>query len=110
MRDDTRRGWRQWGIEEARAALGEQARSGKSDAAFARDAGCSTQRIRYWRQRLAEIDRVRFAEVPVPVPPTPPPSIATVEITIGPIVVCIRELDESAVARLVLALAGKGSC
>lgn len=110
MAQDTRGGWRQWTLDEARSALAEHARSGKSEAAFARDSGCSTQRLQYWRRRLAEIDRVHFAEVAVPVAPTPTSSGTSVEITMGTLVVRIRDLDEGATARLILALAKQPPC
>lgn len=108
MRNDTGRGWRQWSIDEATAALAEQARSGKSDAAFAREAGCSTQRLRYWRRRVAELARVEFAEVEMPASSVVP--AATVEIAIGAVVLRVRDLDEGAVARLILSLAGQRPC
>ena len=104
-----RGGWRQWTEGEARAALEEFGRSGESEARFARSRGISTQRIRYWKKRLAEAPAVP-AFVPVHVPVAEAPMVAErIEIVVGSVTVRVREdLDVEFVARLVEALAGRG--
>ena len=61
---DGRGRWRRWTEEQARAALDELAQSGLSIAKFAETKGISTNRIAYWRKRLAESVSVSFVAVP----------------------------------------------
>lgn len=48
------RQWRQWSPEQAKRELDEWESSGESLAGFARRRGYSTQRLRWWRDRLAQ--------------------------------------------------------
>jgi hypothetical protein len=48
------RGWRQWTAERAQRELEEWRASGEPLAAFARRRGFSSQRLRWWRDRLAQ--------------------------------------------------------
>ena len=50
----TAKRWRQWTAEQARSELEQWAASGLSLAAFARQRGYSTQRLRWWRERMAQ--------------------------------------------------------
>jgi hypothetical protein len=98
----TRRGWQQWSEAEARAALKELAESGLSDASFARGRGFSTQRLRYWKRRLAGAEEVSFVAVPLPKSALTP---AMIEIACDDVVVRVREeLDVGYVARLAMAI------
>jgi hypothetical protein len=69
MGNDSRqaaRGWRQWREEDARDALAEFARSGKSLAKFSRDRGISVRRLVYWRKRLGDGRVPEFVPVRMP--------------------------------------------
>ena len=48
------RQWRQWTPEQAKRELDEWKSSGESLAGFAGRRGYSTQRLRWWRDRLAQ--------------------------------------------------------
>jgi hypothetical protein len=102
-------GWRRWGEHEAREALEELASSGESAASFARRRGISTQRLAYWKKRLAAGTAPRFVAVAL----SPAPSPAWIEIAAGGMVVRVREhLDVDHVARLVEAIGRRvsGAC
>jgi hypothetical protein len=47
-------GWRQWTAERAQRELEDWRGSGRSLDAFARGRGYSAQRLRWWRNRLAD--------------------------------------------------------
>jgi len=68
MSDSKKRGWRQWTAEDARRELSNWRASGKSLAAFVRERGYSKQRLRWWRDRLAQWDGPTAAPAPVLVP------------------------------------------
>lgn len=97
------RRWKQWSEGEARAALAELARSGESASRFARIRGFSTQRIAYWRKRLAGASTPAFVSVAMP------PLSATrapIEIVVADVVIRVREeVDVEQLARIVDALA-----
>ena len=99
----------QWTEDEARAALMELARSGESAAEFARSRGFSTQRIYYWKKRLAATSAVpAFVPVRLPVVASSTIAPATIEIVSSGVTVRVREdLDVEHVARIVEALAGR---
>jgi hypothetical protein len=102
MAKDARR-WRRWGESEARAVLGELARSEESEAAFARRRGIGRQRLRYWRQRLAVPQQpAAFVAVELPAAASLAKEIA---IRVGDVSVCVREdFDVEHLARIVEAL------
>jgi transposase-like protein len=94
-------GWRQWSESEAREALAELASSGESAASFARRRGISTQRLAYWKKRLASGTAPKFVAVAL----APATSPRWIEISAGGVVVRVPEpLDEDRVARLVEAI------
>jgi hypothetical protein len=100
---DRRRTWTRWSEAQARAALDELAHSGLSAQAFAEREGISVQRISYWKKRLRE------QAVPVQSPDAfvavPIPQRASVEITLGSVVVRVpSHLDPRQIARLVTAI------
>lgn len=99
------RRWKQWSEGEARAALEELARSGESASDFARSRGFSTQRIAYWRKRLAGAAVSTPAFVSVAIPPVSALR-APIEIVVGDVLVRVREeVDVEQLARIVDALA-----
>lgn len=100
------RAWQRWNEEDARAALAELASTSESEAAFARRKGVSTQRLRYWRKRLASSSSVtRPAFVAVTIPREAPPR-PEVEVRIGEISVVVREgCDVDHAAQIVDAIA-----
>lgn len=55
-----------WTEQQARQALAELATSGESSASFARRRGISTQRLAYWRKRLARLETTEFVAVELP--------------------------------------------
>jgi len=102
------RRWRQWSEEQARGALEELAASGESTAGFARRKGISTQRLAYWKKRLAEPAKPEFVAVALPAAVA-----ASIEIAAGGVVVRVREdLDVEHVAWLVEAIGRRvgGAC
>jgi transposase-like protein len=107
-RSDGVRGWRQWTEEQARGALEELAATGESVAAFARRKGISTQRVAYWRKRLAESTKPEF--VAVALPATTP--ARWIEIAAAGVIVRVAEdLDADCVARVVEAIGRRvGGC
>jgi hypothetical protein len=99
--------WRQWTEEQARAALDELSRTGVSVRSFAQSKGVSTQRIVYWKKRLAQSGTPKFVAVPLP-SVSRPSRPAQIEIVVGNIAVRVREdLDVQQLARIVDALAGR---
>ena len=84
------RGWHRWSEEQARACLEELARSGTTVAEFARGAGVSSQRIAYWRKRLAPSSPPAFVSVAMPAG-SRTGSGAQIEIVAGGFVVRVRE-------------------
>ena len=101
---------RRWKITDARAAITALGASGLSLAEFARREGLEVERLRRWRQRLAEEDR-RGASAPAParapeVIELRPRQAAPVEVVLasGRILRVAETIDVSALARLVAAL------
>ena len=75
MGNSRKRGWQQWTSEDARRELAAWRASRQPLAAFARERGYSTQRLRWWRDRLAQWNGQTAALAPVLVPAaiaTPP--------------------------------------
>jgi transposase-like protein len=105
--DEQGRSWRRWSEEEARAALAELAQTAESAVGFARRKGISTQRLQYWKKRLASSSSSGSAP-PAFVAVTMPAVAACrpeMEIRVGEITVVVREgCDVEQVARLVDAL------
>jgi hypothetical protein len=96
------RSWHQWTERDAREALAELAASGETKAQFARRTGISTERLRYWRKRLANVLAPSFVAVPVAAPR------AQLEIAVGDVTVRVREdLDLTRVADLLELVAGR---
>jgi hypothetical protein len=103
---DGKRKWRQWREDDARAALAELDASGESLNRFAACKGVSTQRLVYWRKRLAD-SGTTFVAVPLP----ESRSRSHVEIAVDGLVVRVREdLDVDDLARLVVAIARRARC
>lgn len=100
--------WTQWGEAEAPVALGELAASGESAVQFARRAGFSSQRLRYWKKRLGTVS-APFVAVRLP---SSSRARETIEIRVDGVAVHVREdLDVAHVARLVAALGKRpGGC
>jgi hypothetical protein len=100
------RRWRQWSEAEARAALAELDGSGESAKRFASRKGVSTQRLAYWRKRLAD-SGTTFVAVPLPEAGRG----GHVEIALDGVVVRVREeVEVDHVARLVVAIARRARC
>jgi hypothetical protein len=105
---DGRRRWQRWTEREAQAALDELAQSGVSAAKFAESKGVSTQRLWYWRKRLAEAGPTQFvavdltsARAAMPIAPSRIEIVASCGMTVR-----VREdLDVEHLARIVDALA-----
>lgn len=100
------RSWRQWSEAEARVHLEELRRTAESTAGFARRKGVSSQRLSYWKKRLAwaEVTETKPAFVAVTLPPTPS-TRAEVEIRVAGVTVIAREgCDVEHVARVIEAL------
>ena len=99
-----KRGWRQWTEHEARTAIEQFARSGLSQAKFARSKGFSTQRLVYWKTRLDQAARPAFVRVELPRAEASS-APRQVEIVAGAVVIRVREdLDVEQLARIVDAL------
>ena len=101
------RGWRHWSEAEARTQLAAFRRSGMTASAFARSHGVSTNRLEYWKKRLARDDAdVTF--VPVTLPAS---SSVAIEITVGDVTVRVPDgLDPERVAQVVVAIARGLAC
>jgi Transposase len=101
------RRWRQWTEEQARRALAELAASGERASVYARRKGISSQRLAYWKKRLAGPSRTEFVAVELPAA-----SAASIEIAAVGVVVRVREdLDVDHIARLVEAIGRRaGAC
>lgn len=96
------RSWQRWNEEDARTALDELERTAESASGFARRKGFSTQRLRYWKKRLATTATPAFVGVTMP---TAPASREPIEIRIGALSVVVQEgCDVEHVARLAEAL------
>lgn len=98
--------WRQWSEAEARAYLEEFSRTAESAVGFARRKGISTQRLTYWKKRLAWATgrETKPAFVAVTMPATPS-TRAEVEIRVAGVAVIAHEgCDVEHVARVVEAL------
>jgi len=105
MGNDTKRGWRQWREEDARAALAELAASGESLAKFSRERGISVRRLVYWRKRLDDGRRPEFVAVRMP-PADSSGSKPRIEIDFDGLTIRVPEdLDAEVVAHIAAALA-----
>jgi transposase-like protein len=105
---DGRRRWRHWTEEQARVALDELAQSGLSVAKFAQTKGVSTQRIAYWKKRLAESAPMSFVAVPSATPSrAQAPTSPGIEVVMwdGAIVRVREDIDVEHLARIVEAVA-----
>lgn len=101
------RGWRHWTETEARTHLAAFRTSGMTAAAFARSSGVSTNRLEYWRKRLAR-DEADVAFVPITLPAAP--SFA-MEIAVGDVVVRVPDgVAAERVAHVVVAIARGLAC
>ena len=97
------RAWQRWTEDEARAALGELARNGESAEAFARRRGISTQRLRYWKKRLAGSATAEPAFVALTLPEVP--MARQLEVRIDEVVIAVHGgFDVAQVASLVAAI------
>jgi hypothetical protein len=99
---DGARRWQQWTERQAYEVLEELAAAGESMASFARRKGISTQRITYWRKRLAITPpKTAFVAVPLSVEASP----KRIEIASAGVVVRVREdFDVDRLAQLVEAI------
>jgi hypothetical protein len=101
------RGWRHWSEAEARTQLAAFRRSGMSAAAFARSKGVSTNRLEYWKKRLAG-DEAEVAFVPVTLPAA---ASFAMEITMGDITVRAPDgVAPERVAQVVVAIVRGLAC
>lgn len=102
-----RRRWEHWTEEQAQAVLEELTRSGMSMRQFAQSKEISTQRISYWKKRLADGRPTTFVAVPLPATRLGgPPERSQIEIGFGAITIRVREdLDVEHLTRIVGALA-----
>ncbi len=80
-------GWRQWTVEEARRALREWRASGEPLEAFARRRGWTSQRLRWWRDRLSDWEEAGPAEAALA------PVVVTGELLTRPAAVTLRAGD-----------------
>jgi hypothetical protein len=103
--DEVGRAWRRWSEADARKALDELAETAESAAGFARRKGVSTQRLQYWKKRLASSETSAPAFVAVTMPSVPV-SRPEIEIRVGDdVAVIMREgCDVEKVAHFVDAL------
>src|SRR5437870_2357838 len=98
--------WRRWSEAEARSQLDELARTTETAVRFAERKGVSTQRLAYWRKRLAGTSSTP-ATKPAFVAVTIPPASAhqEIEIRVADVAVVVQEgCDVDVVARLVDAI------
>jgi hypothetical protein len=98
--------WHRWSEAEAVAHLDEFSRTAESAVGFARRKGISTQRLMYWKKRLASAKgretKPAFVAVTMPGPPS---TSAEIEVRVAAVVVIAHEgCDVDHVARLVEAL------
>ena len=98
--------WRQWSEAEARDHLEESSRTAESAAEFARRKGISTQRLKYWKKRLASAksrgSKPAFVAVTMAATPS---TRAEVEIRVAGVAVIAHEgCDLEHLARVVEAL------
>ena len=92
-----------------RTALKEHAGSGMSADAFAASKGFSSQRLRYWKRRLAGAS-LSFVAMPLAVSTTSALTAdrARIEVACDDFVLRVREdLDVEHLARIAFALAGR---
>jgi len=95
---------RRWGEAQARAALGELARSGENRFAFARRTGVSPQRLIYWQKKLGRDGRATPAFVSVALP-RGDAGRAEITIQVGSVSIVVREgADVEYVGQLVESL------
>ena len=100
-------GWGHWSETEARTQLDEWATTGESAAGFARRKGVSTQRLAYWKKRLATRAKAKSAPAFVAVAmPATTTARRKIEIRVADVAVVVEEgCDIEEVIRLVDALA-----
>jgi transposase-like protein len=92
-----------WTEQDARAALGALAQSGRPVSVFAAEHGLDPQRLYAWRRRLAGGEPTTFRELIV----RSPPAAAVFEVVLasGVVVRVPSAFDAEALARLLDALA-----
>lgn len=106
----------QWSESDARAALDEVKRHGKSIYAYAREIGVASQRFYAWRDRLADIDAIArprsptCAFLPVEVTPTAVsesacmPSPLEIVLAHNRVIRVGEQFDEATLTRLIATL------
>ncbi len=103
LRKSTRRD--PWSEAEAREALAAASRSGLSLSAFSRKHGLSDRTLYWWHMRIRTHQDLHTGPVSfVPVVPAPcsPPSVAALEVAVGPAVIRVwPDFCEDTLARLV---------
>jgi hypothetical protein len=100
--DTNERSWRRWSEAEARSELDELARTGETAIGFARRKGVSTQRLAYWRKRLASAAKAEAKPAFVAVTIPPASARSEIEIRVADITVVVQEgCDVELVAHLV---------
>jgi hypothetical protein len=104
---------RYWSEADGRAALAAFEASGLTRAAFRRETGISTQRLKWWRQRLGatseSIGRIEF--VPVEVAPCATTGDdATMEIVLGKVRVRVGPGFEPGALRRLLEVLAEPAC
>lgn len=104
---------RYWSEADGREALVAFEASGLTRAAFRRETGVSTQRLKWWRRRLgaatAAAGRIEF--VPVEVTPRAPASVdAIMEVVLGEVRVRVGPGFDPAALRRLLAVLAEPAC
>jgi len=104
---------RYWGEADGRAALAAFEASGLTRAAFRRETGISTQRLKWWRGRLGStaepVGKIEF--VPVEVAPRPTVTAeAAMEIVLGEIRVCVGPAFDAGALRRLLEVLAEPTC
>ena len=104
---------RYWSEADGRAALAAFEASGLTRAAFRRETGISTQRLKWWRQRLGatseSIGRIEFVPVEV-APRTTTGDDATMEIVLAKIRVRVGPGFEPGALRRLLEVLAEPAC
>lgn len=105
---------RYWGEADGRAALKAFEASGLTRAAFRRETGISTQRLRWWRRRLgatAEVaGKIEFVPVAVGAPGAATVADGTMEIVLGEICVKVGPGFEAGALRRLLDVLAEPAC
>ena len=104
---------RYWSESDGRAALAAFGASGLTCAAFRRETGISTQRLKWWRRRLGEAtepgSKIEFVPVEV-TPSTSASAEAVMEIVLGEIRVRVGPSFDPDALRRLLEVLSESAC